>query len=179
VNLPFADWLPLQRWYAGRGRELDSATTVVVVPLRDDIDLVLLEARYRDGVVEHYQVIVGWDGEPIAEFAELATIGSDGGRRAADALYDPAAVEYLLTLFDTSVQQGPVTFSREPEAVLPLGVKPHMVGAEQSNTSVFFEPEAILKIFRRVNPGVNPDIELNRVLARAHNPNVARILGSY
>lgn len=145
------------------------------VPLAPDLDLALLDVRFTDGPSEQYQVLVGWgtgDGRD-----DPAAIGSDGTRVGHDAMADPAAAGVLLNLLEAGDAVGPVSFLREPGAPLPQDRAGRRLGAEQSNTSVVFGNEAILKVFRRVIPGVNPDIELTRALTG--NPYVTPLLGSY
>jgi maltokinase len=179
MTLPFAEWLPEQRWYAGRSRTLASVKEASSTPLRDDLELTLIDVDYTDGSSERYQVFVAWDSGPIVEYSSVATIGTDGNRTGYDALYDPGAANYLLGLVERGGTIGDVAFQPELDATFPTDMSPRVFDAEQSNTSVIFEQEAILKVFRRVAVGINPDIELNRVLARRGNPHVARLLGSF
>ena len=179
MTLPFAEWLPLQRWYAGRSRTLSSVKEASSTVLDDALDLVLIDVEYTDGSSERYQVVVAWESGPIIEYSEVATIGTDGDRTGYDALYDTDAARRLLALVAAGGTRGDVTFEPEPGATFPIEAWPRVFDAEQSNTSVIFEQDAILKVFRRVSPGINPDVELNRVLGRRGNPHVARLLGSF
>jgi maltokinase len=172
--LPFADWLPRQRWYAGRNREIREvhAESVTALP---GMDHMLLTVDYADGGRDRYQVFVQWDGG-----SGRARIGDDEGsaRAGYDALYDEDAARRILALIADDKSIGALRFTAEPGADLPVDVPARVSDVEQSNTSVVFDSAAVLKLFRRVPPGLNPDLELNRVLARAGSKHVARLLGA-
>ncbi|MGI9162094.1 MAG: maltokinase N-terminal cap-like domain-containing protein [Mycobacterium sp.] len=141
MNPDWAQWLPRQRWYAGRDRVLSSVLPRVVLPLRDQVNITLLDITYTDGSAQCYQVVVPPESE------------SDAARQ-------------LLGLM-------------EPNVVPHVSASARVIGSEQSNTSVVLGEQVILKLFRRVAVGVNPDVELNRILGAAGNPHVARLVGSY
>jgi maltokinase len=151
---PWTEWLPRQRWYAGRDRILESARTHAVLPVAAGLEIALIDVTYTDGPAERYQVVL-----------------------PPDSIGDCASA--LLSLIDSSTTIGDLRCIREPGALLPVEAEPRVIDAEQSNTSVAFGEQAILKFFRRVACGVNPDIELNRVLGAAGNPHVAGLLGSF
>jgi maltokinase len=176
--LPFVDWLPKQRWYAGRARVLESVTPTAVTVLAPDLEHTLLLATYADGGTEVYQMFVGWDLELPDEFVGQAAIGVHDGRTGCDALFSEDGARRLLALIQAGTTVGDLRFVPEPDVSLPTGAPARVIEGEQSNSSVIFDTEAILKVFRRVIPGSNPDVELNRVLARAGSPHVASLLGA-
>jgi maltokinase len=149
------------------------------------MDHMLLNVTYEDGGSDRYQVFVRW-GDPQPPAAERATgarIGeaeAEGGRTRVgfDALYDESAAREILALIADDKTFGGLTFSAEPGVTLPVDAPARVGDAEQSNTSVVFDSAAVMKLFRRIPPGLNPDLELNRVLARAGSQHVARLLGA-
>jgi maltokinase len=179
-------WVTSQRWFASKAREVAHLNVVEAFPLRTDAPLLvaaLVEARFHPGTHETYQVPLGL--RPAADGWEEGVIHETGGWTVYDALVDPVHGRELLHRMRSESQmageQGTLSFHWAQSAGAGLGgtVDVRPVGVEQSNSSVVFGEELILKAFRRVEPGVNPELELLRFLSERNFPSIAPLAGWY
>jgi maltokinase len=177
------EWLPRQRWFAGKGRELHSVVVHSTTPLTDIVRHVIVDVRYETGSPELYQVPVTqlWELDSDRGYARIAPRPSGEGPDDAggppfyyDALHEPDGSAAIYDLIRRSGRAGQLqgTASTELEDLTGLPV-----GADQSNTSLVYGDAYILKAFRRVSPGINPDLEITRALADAGSTHVAAPVG--
>jgi maltokinase len=87
-----------------------------------------------------------------------------------------ATPPWLIHLVNASTI-GPMHFHPTGVAYIPEGLPGDIVAGEQSNTSLIFGQEAILKLFRRLEPGLNPDVEIHDALRKTENKHIAPLLG--
>jgi trehalose synthase-fused probable maltokinase len=180
------DWVVGQRWFGSKAREVTHIDVAEVVPLRAEPPLLVLaivEARFGEGTHETYQLPLGM--RPAGEGWDRRVILETGGWTVYDALADPAHARELLhgmrSQSEVAVGEGVLRFRWAESADAGEGgtVDVRAVGVEQSNSSVVFGEELILKAFRRLEPGVNPELELLRFLSERGFPHIAPLAGWY
>jgi maltokinase len=171
------DWLPDQRWYGGKGKAVRSVRVEHEerLPAGEDLRHVLLHVTDEDGGTELYQVLLGYRSGELEPRLKNAAVGEVDGRTLYDAVHDPEAVGALLSLLAEGRTLSRVSFTATGQ--LDASLPPRVMGAEQSNTSVVYGDDYILKLFRRVQPGLNPDLEITRALAELKSPHIAEPLG--
>ena len=155
------EFLPRQRWYAGHEPPASVAVTTLEVREGDPaLAWYLLDVVDADGGAATYQVVLG--GRPVAggddflQGKQRVTVGHVDDWVWYDALVDP---ELALAVLHR------VAPDETAEMARPLVV-------EQSNTSVVYDERLILKLFRRVHPEPNPDVEITEVLGDRGFPHV-------
>ncbi|MFI0242408.1 phosphotransferase [Streptomyces sp. NPDC016845] len=169
------EWLPRQRWFAGKGRPVTELTLDAVTRLRPDNALLHLLLRTHqppadEGPGDCYQLLIGTTDALPPHLAPAVighiTRGPLAGRTAYEALHDPRQTSVLLERLRLPGTFGGLRFHREPDGRIPDDLTPRPLAAEQSNSSVVYGDALIAKVFRRVLPGTNPDLELPLALAR-------------
>ena len=177
------EWMPTQRWFGSKGREWADVSEDGFFLDRSEPVLSVHRVRvtYTDGGGDTYLVPIAWREHQNEELgaAFIGTVTGDGGQEshAYDAMRDrDATTPWLMHLVNASTV-GPMHFHPAGVADIPEGVPGDIVSTEQSNTSLVYGSEAIFKLFRRLEPGLNPDVEIHDALRRAENPHIAPLLG--
>jgi maltokinase len=174
-----AEWMPTQRWFAGKGaRILDLAIVADTELVAGDPGLRhLIVAVSQGSSVDSYQIFAGLRAE-VPDHLKHVLIGpAEDGRMAYDALHDQELTRRLLRAIADGGRAGPLRFAREPGATVETDLGSLVLTGEQSNTSLMFGETSILKVFRRPSPGPNPDLEVPRALARLGSSHIAEPLG--
>jgi maltokinase len=161
------EFITSQRWFGSKTRHVSHATVVDRAELRStppSLELQLVEVRFDTGTHETYQLL------------------RDDG---PDALGDPRQVRELVRMIRSGAKvpagDGVVEFA-QVEGFAGFGQElreARPVTAEQSNTSIVFDEELILKVFRRIEAGINPELELLRFLTERGFANIAQLAGWY
>ncbi len=180
-----ATFLAQQRWFAGKSRAWQVTSAVDLGWLRREapaVRILLVTVTYDDGDTETYQVPLVHHTSRVENLMH-AFVGEgtdDNGEHVFvfDALHDKEATELWWNGIAASTEGDGWAFHRNDTATeLPEGGPSLVIGAEQSNTSLIFGDTAILKVFRKVSPGLNPDIEIHAALDAAGSKHIARPLG--
>jgi maltokinase len=177
------EYLEGARWFGGKGRGVQVAGVRrlgIIADERPRVVVDLVEVVYDNAETDLYQLplalytdsehrldhaFVGWWEDPDA-----------GWVHAYDAVHDREAMAAYLRAF-AFPPDGPLAFRTRPGVQLDPEAPSTPLSAEQSNSSVMFGEDALLKAFRRITPGINPDIEIHEALTRAGNTHVAQLYG--
>ncbi|MEV5959962.1 maltokinase [Streptomyces sp. NPDC051987] len=172
------EWLPRQRWFAGKGSPVTGFSLVAeteLLPADSRLGLrhLLVRAHQPPAPAEAgdcYQLLIGVREALPPRLAPAlighVTEGPLAGQTVYDALYDPRPAEVLLEALRTRARIGGLRFERDPGQEIRDGLVARLMTGEQSNSSVVYGDTFILKLLRRVVPGVNPDLEIPLALAR-------------
>ncbi len=190
-----------QRWFGGKARTIRSVETVDAIPLTRErlvAHIILVRVRYTEGTPETYVlpfVLAPDERTQSSQQGDVARhclpVQGEGKQKEVvlcDAVLDSEFAKSLLeAIAEGRCLKGTVgsvlalrtrAFDRirGPKESLP---EPSILGTEQSNTSILYGDRLILKLFRRVEEGINPEVEIGSFLTeRTSFANISPVAGT-
>ncbi|MBM3879980.1 MAG: maltose alpha-D-glucosyltransferase [Verrucomicrobia bacterium] len=201
LELALSCYLPARRWFGGKAKAIKGVHIQETVPVpldgKDRAVLALLRVDYVQSESERYCLPLSFAaGEEASalqrECPGLVVVGVQVARAKLEGvLYDAVGskgfCQAILELIGRrrtlkgsggELEASPTAFFRQMrEAGLPP-LEPAISRAEQSNSSVIYGDRLILKFFRKLDVGVNPDLDIARFLTARKFPNVPGLAGS-
>jgi maltose alpha-D-glucosyltransferase/alpha-amylase len=200
-----ASYIPARRWFRGKALDRSSISVVDVLPIKSEGSngappeyfIVLAQVQYSQGASELYSIPVGFASRELiprltsrSPGALIATVFRKGApEEPMGVLYD-AAVEGDFALQLMSMIRGGHTSSMDGSQLVATSyrglrslpadtpMQARLLDAEQSNTCIIYGDHLILKLFRRVEEGINPELELGRFLSKVGFTGAPELAGS-
>ena len=195
---PLVPFLQRQRWFGGKARPLRGARFIDWGVLRrgaQPLFLTVIEVEFSDGGTrDHYflplAICSPTDARAIEERASHTIVARITGARKGvlfDASLDPRFAQVLLEALErqeeTTLRRGRIRAVQTSVFNRYRGtgeLRVSRTSIDQSNTSLVYGDRLILKLFRRLEPGVNPDFEIGRQLTeRVQFPRVPAVAGAF
>ncbi|MEM7574104.1 MAG: hypothetical protein AAF433_14445 [Bacteroidota bacterium] len=174
------DYMNRQRWFTSKGKAIQSVQITHAFPLTDLTAIILTQVDFTDSSREHYQLPIAWNWEPewlddlqnfnshlaIAQIDQPAkVILSDAINRAS---FRRVLFQRLLQKDEQqdglSSDQGRLLTLVDPNEI--ESTVPHL---DTSNTAIIYNGQFFYKLFRKLDEGLNPDLELVRFLSEQSN----------
>jgi maltose alpha-D-glucosyltransferase/alpha-amylase len=189
------DYVRARRWFRAKARTIARIDVEDVVPFREaDSSLLVLLLAYEDGDQDHYLLPLTLaqssesDAVSAPNFEPLAVLDVAGERRVlysalTNAKFRGALLQAIVREQSFRGQNGEFAATRihgpsESGAAIDPNLESSVSRAEQSNTSVIYGQQFILKLFRKVEPGINPDIEIGAFLTEHGFRNTPAVLAT-
>jgi maltose alpha-D-glucosyltransferase/alpha-amylase len=176
-------YLMRMRWFGGKGRVAENIRIInhASIPANETfVTFLLIEVTYQSGLPETYQLPVSFGKDhfaykvteycPQAVLARLK-IGNEEGV-LYDAIYgidlQDAIVKSMGTNHRFTLSGSEIRFAGnkkiEEHVKAHDKIKPRVLSAEQSNTSIIYDNAFFLKLYRKVDKAINPDLEISHFL---------------
>jgi trehalose synthase-fused probable maltokinase len=165
-----------KRWYGGKASTLKYIEIVHSFKITSNGNTyygVLLEVNFKEAFYQHYFMPLAFMSEEELDtntiIAPVVMNGQEG--YLVDALHQE---EFRKLLFDKIIhskknEESTVTFHKGKSLHAKEYISSHFMGVEQSNTSIIYNDNLVLKIFRRIYISMNPDYEISRFLTERMN----------
>jgi maltokinase len=177
------EWLLGRRWFGSKARDVAHIHVLDVTALDEGppaLSVALVEARFPGGTHDVYQLPLGLRSEGFAK----GVVDEVGGVTVYDAFADPEACRLLGNLLRDGASVGgdharvDFRWLADVEPPRPDAVV-RAIGAEQSNSSIVYDEALVLKAYRRVEAGHNPELEMLSFLSARGFPHIAQLGGWY
>lgn len=197
------DYLPYRRWFGGKAKSIKSIDIIETMPIHraaPSARFALVSVDYTQDTAETYLLVFSYvTGDDAARIqaeqhesviARLRKRDKNGEIEEGVIFEALSDTEFCSDLFELlqkrrrfkgaagKVQCVPTRFLRQTMKEMKSELEPSVVKAEQSNTSIIYGDQFVLKLFRRLEEGVNPDLEISRFLTEKHSfENTPRLAG--